>query len=57
MLGWQGRVNLKGVFVLMFCEKKSPTNSLQDVSIQARKFFKKFMVNLINPFRHNESQS
>lgn len=57
MLGWQGRVNLKGVFVLMFCEKKSSTISLQDVFIQARKFFKKFMVNLINPFKPNKSQS
>ena len=41
----------------MFCEKKSRTISLQDVFIQATKFFKKFMVNIINPFRLNKSQS
>lgn len=40
-----------------FVRKKSPTISLQDVFIQSRKFFKKFMVNLINPFRPNKSQS
>ena len=32
-------------------------SSLQDVFIQARKVFKKVMVNLINPFRLNKGQS